>query len=127
MIAPPPPHGTRRPCRRGQVACAAGLATIDYIFEHQLMENAAAVGAYCERRMAAMMARHELIGDVRGIGLLMGIELVGPPQGNGVVSWRALRFGFVEGPPLWFRGGPSALVSWRALRFPIKIPTASSA
>ena len=51
-----------------QVGCAAGLATIDYILEHRLMEHAMSVGAFCDRRMAEMMQRHQLIGDVRGIG-----------------------------------------------------------
>jgi 4-aminobutyrate aminotransferase len=53
---------------KSPVACAAAIATIDYIMEHGLMQNAETVGAYCKGRMSEMMQRHELIGDVRGIG-----------------------------------------------------------
>jgi 4-aminobutyrate aminotransferase len=41
-----------------------------------LVENAAKVGAFALSRMKDMMARHALIGDVRGCGLLLGLELV---------------------------------------------------
>ena len=47
-----------------------------YIFENDLMANAERLGAISLERMQAMMGRHQLIGDVRGIGLLLGIELV---------------------------------------------------
>ena len=58
---------------KNPVGCAAGLATIDYVFDEGLMENAETVGAHCLERMRGMMERQPMIGDVRGIGLLMGI------------------------------------------------------
>ena len=58
---------------KNPVGCAAGLATIDYVFDEGLMANAEAVGAHCLERMRGMMERQPMIGDVRGIGLLMGI------------------------------------------------------
>jgi 4-aminobutyrate aminotransferase len=61
---------------KNPVACAAGLATIDYIMDNGLMVHAEELGAHCMEKMRGMMERQELIGDVRGIGLLMGIELV---------------------------------------------------
>ncbi|MFQ5421890.1 MAG: aminotransferase class III-fold pyridoxal phosphate-dependent enzyme, partial [Anaerolineae bacterium] len=61
---------------KNPVLCAAALATLNYIEEHHLMENARLVGGYALERMRAMMANHPLIGDVRGIGLMLGIELV---------------------------------------------------
>jgi 4-aminobutyrate aminotransferase len=57
------------------VACAAALATIKLLHEG-LMANAADVGAFLMSRLKALAARHEIIGDVRGKGLMIGIELV---------------------------------------------------
>ncbi len=61
---------------KSPVACAAALATIEYIETHNLADHARELGQYALTRMTAMMERHPLIGDVRGLGLLMGIELV---------------------------------------------------
>lgn len=61
---------------KSPVACAAALATVDYILSEGLMLNAEKLGEHCMKRMRAMKERHALIGDVRGIGLLLGIELV---------------------------------------------------
>ncbi|NJN82106.1 MAG: aspartate aminotransferase family protein [Caldilineaceae bacterium] len=61
---------------KNPVACAAALATIRYIEENRLAEHAATLGDYALKRMRAMMEHHPLIGDVRGLGLLLGMELV---------------------------------------------------
>ena len=61
---------------KGPVACAAALATIEYIERHRLVEHSRDLGAYALEKMRGMMERHPLIGDVRGIGLFLGIELV---------------------------------------------------
>ncbi|ARA94228.1 aspartate aminotransferase family protein [Rhodothermaceae bacterium RA] len=61
---------------KNPVACAAALAAIGVIEDEGLMPHAAELGAYTLERMRAMMERHPLIGDVRGLGLLMGMELV---------------------------------------------------
>ncbi len=57
------------------ISCAAALATIDLI-ENEYMENAAAVGQYTLDALHEIMARHPSIGDVRGIGLMIGVEFV---------------------------------------------------
>jgi 4-aminobutyrate aminotransferase len=57
------------------VACAASLATIKLIRE-QLMKNAADVGGHLVAAVKELMKKHQLIGDVRGRGLMIGIELV---------------------------------------------------
>jgi 4-aminobutyrate aminotransferase len=57
------------------VSCAAALVTIDLI-QQSLMANAEAVGAHLLGRLRALADRHPLIGDVRGQGLMIGIELV---------------------------------------------------
>ncbi|MCE5242878.1 MAG: aspartate aminotransferase family protein [Syntrophobacteraceae bacterium] len=61
---------------KSPVACAAALAAIHVIETENLAGNAAEVGRYALERMRKMMDVHPLIGDVRGLGLLMGIELV---------------------------------------------------
>jgi 4-aminobutyrate aminotransferase len=61
---------------KNPVACAAALATLNYIEEKDLLKNARKVGAYALERLQAMQAKHEIIGDVRGLGLLLGMELV---------------------------------------------------
>jgi len=58
------------------VACEAGLATIDVIEQEGLMRNAAEQGAYLQQRLRRLRGRRRLIGDVRGRGLLIGVELV---------------------------------------------------
>jgi 4-aminobutyrate aminotransferase len=57
------------------VSCAAALATIRLLRE-SLVKNAEAVGAYLIEGARALMDKHPLIGDVRGRGLMVGIELV---------------------------------------------------
>ena len=61
---------------KNPVACAAALATIEVIEEENLLENARDLGAHALGRMQAMKQKHATIGDVRGLGLLMGMELV---------------------------------------------------
>ena len=57
------------------VSVAASLATIE-LLESSLLENAANMGAYLRSRMDSWPARFPLVGDVRGLGLMIGIELV---------------------------------------------------
>src|SRR6185437_13122942 len=57
------------------VACAAALTTIR-LLEEGLVENAARMGAYLMDRMRNWPARFPNVGDVRGLGLMLGIELV---------------------------------------------------
>lgn len=61
---------------KNPVAAAAALATIDIIESENLLENASTVGRAALERMNQMKERWPVIGDVRGLGLLMGIELV---------------------------------------------------
>lgn len=57
------------------VSCAASLATIDLI-EKQYMQNAKEVGEYTIEALEEIQARHPSIGEVRGKGLMIGVELV---------------------------------------------------
>src|SRR4030095_11900894 len=57
------------------VSCVAALETIK-LLEEELMQNAAQVGAHLKSRLVALMNKHTIIGDVRGLGLMIGAELV---------------------------------------------------
>jgi len=61
---------------KNPVACAAALATIECLEEENLLGNAENMGNYAMNRMRNMMQRHKIVGAIRGLGLLMGIELV---------------------------------------------------
>ena len=61
---------------KSPVGCAAALATIEYIEHHNLVQHARDLGKYSLNRLNEMKERHALVGDVRGMGLFLGIELV---------------------------------------------------
>ena len=58
------------------LSCAVGQAVLKYILDHGLIGNAARVGAYFKQQLHALAEQHEMIGDVRGEGLLLGLEFV---------------------------------------------------
>src|SRR3989454_1713798 len=61
---------------KSPVACAAALAALEAIESEGLLAKARVLGDCALARLRAMMAEHPLIGDVRGLGLLLGVELV---------------------------------------------------
>ncbi len=67
---------------KSPVACAAALATIETIESEGLLEQATAMGDYSQTRLRAMQAAFPLISDVRGLGLLIGVELKDPKTGE---------------------------------------------
>ena len=67
---------------KNPVACAAGLATLEVIEQGRLVERAAALGAQTLADLRQRLAGHPLVREVRGLGLLLGVE-VGFPGSNG--------------------------------------------
>jgi len=61
------------------VCVAAALATLE-LLEHELVENAANVGAHMKARLNELPKRFPIVGDVRGLGLMIGIEMVRDQQ-----------------------------------------------
>lgn len=58
------------------VACAVALEVVRAIREEHMLENAARQGNYILKRLREMQQKHEIIGDVRGKGLMVGVEIV---------------------------------------------------
>ena len=72
----PDPGGLGGTYGGNPVACAAGLAVMDVMRDDKLPERAARIGSVVEERMQSWAADHELIGDVRVVGAMAGMELV---------------------------------------------------
>ncbi|MEO8677134.1 MAG: aminotransferase class III-fold pyridoxal phosphate-dependent enzyme, partial [Casimicrobiaceae bacterium] len=60
---------------KSSVGAAAALATLEVIDGERLLDRSRELGMHALERLQAMKARHPLIADVRGIGLLLGVEL----------------------------------------------------
>lgn len=88
------------------LSTAAGNAVVDYVVAHRLQDNAAARGEQLLTELYEMPAEHPVVGDVRGKGLMVGVELVEPdsdhpsPGAADAVMERARRNGLLIG-----RGG----------------------
>jgi len=62
------------------VSCAAGLAVLDVIENENLQQNALEVGQYLIDGISGLATRHESIGDIRGSGLFLAVDLVNDPE-----------------------------------------------
>lgn len=60
------------------LSTAGALANLEYVLEHDLQTNASKVGRHLKNRIDGLAERSELVGEVRGKGLMLGIELVQP-------------------------------------------------
>ena len=58
------------------VSCAAAMAVLDVIESENLQENALLSGAYAKKQLENLAMRHDCIGDIRGMGLIFGAEMV---------------------------------------------------
>jgi 4-aminobutyrate aminotransferase-like enzyme len=58
------------------VACAAGIAVLDVVRDENLVTNALESGNYLRKGLSGLMRKHSIIGEVRGVGLATGVELV---------------------------------------------------
>ncbi len=65
------------------IACAAALATLDVIREEGLLENAREQGDYMLEALHALQAESAIIGEVRGIGLMIAVEFIKPDTDRG--------------------------------------------
>ena len=72
----PAPGGLGGTYAGNPVACAAGLAVLDVMRDERLPERAARIGSVVEERMRSWANEHEIVGDVRVMGAMAGMELV---------------------------------------------------
>jgi 4-aminobutyrate aminotransferase/(S)-3-amino-2-methylpropionate transaminase len=72
----PTPGGLGGTYGGNPIACAAGLAVLDVMRDERLPERAARIGSVVEERMRSWQAEHEIVGDVRVMGAMAGMELV---------------------------------------------------
>jgi len=72
----PDPGGLGGTYGGNPVACAAALAVLDVMKDENLPERAARIGSIVEERMRTWAQDHEVIGEVRGLGAMAGMELV---------------------------------------------------
>jgi len=72
----PAPGGLGGTYGGNPVACAAGLAVLDVMRDEKLPERAARIGSIVEERMRTWASEHNLVGDVRVMGAMAGMELV---------------------------------------------------
>ncbi len=82
------------------VISAAAYATLKIIEEENILENVQKVGAFIMKRLKEMQEEYEVIGDVRGKGLMIGAEIIKPngkpdPELTGKICWRAFELGLI--------------------------------
>lgn len=97
-----PPLGHAFTMSGNPVASAAALAVIEEIEEKELLKRAQILGERAKRRLEKMKKKHELIGDVRGLGLMLGVDLVKDRETKEraydeakKVVWRAYELGLI--------------------------------
>ena len=91
------------------LSCAVGCAVVQEMLERKLMENAQAMGARLRERLEAVKAKSAILGDIRGKGLLMAIEIVAdketktPPPAEAQAVYRIIELGIERGIALYSR------------------------
>lgn len=75
---------------RNNLAMACGLASLQVIDEERLVENSARMGALITQRVDALRAKHSFIKEVRGKGLIIGIEFHEPDELKLKMAWKLL-------------------------------------
>jgi 4-aminobutyrate aminotransferase/(S)-3-amino-2-methylpropionate transaminase len=92
------------------VMCAAASATLEYIVDNKLWENAEKMGIKILRRLKELEERYDLIGEARGVGLMIGVEIVKNkstkepnPEGCSNIRRRCANSGFIVGTGGWYK------------------------
>jgi 4-aminobutyrate aminotransferase len=106
----PPPGTLILTSAANPVASVAALATIDIIEKEDLLNKSSKVGEYLMNRFYEMQNRYPIIGDVRGKGLMIALDIVKDrrtklpdPDLTGKICWRAFELGLIL-PSIGFYG-----------------------
>lgn len=94
------------------IACQAALAVLDIIEEEDLLKNTREVGAYATEQLYKLKEKHLVIGEIRSIGLMIGIEIVHPATGepNGDALFEILDLALEKGVLFYFCGNNSEVI-----------------
>lgn len=94
------------------IGCSAALATLEVLQEENLLENAKEMGAYALKQLELLKEKHSLIGDIRGVGLMIGIEIVHLETGepNGDALFEILDLALEQGVLFYFCGNASEVI-----------------
>jgi 4-aminobutyrate aminotransferase len=94
------------------IACTAALAVLEIIKEEKLLENTKEVGAYAVEKLNELKEKHPVIGSIRSIGLMIGIEIINPatkaPDGDGL--FKILDIALEKGVLFYFCGNNSEVI-----------------
>jgi 4-aminobutyrate aminotransferase len=94
------------------IACSAALAVLDVIEEENLLENTKKMGAYAVEKLLKLKEKHPVIGDIRAVGLMIGIEIIDPkskePNSEGL--FRILDLALQNGVLFYFCGNKSEVI-----------------
>ena len=110
------------------LSCAIGAAVLDELIERDLIGNAARMGAHLRTSLDAIMARSPIVGDVRGRGMLLAMELVADKAGKRMIPlprmapYRMQALGLEHGLALYCRRtGGGAYGDWLMITPPLII------
>ncbi|MDQ0202254.1 aspartate aminotransferase family protein [Neobacillus ginsengisoli] len=72
------------------IACSVGLAVLEVMKEENLLENTKIMGSYAVQQLERIKERHSVVGSIRAVGLMIGIEVIDPktgePDGKGLLK-----------------------------------------
>ncbi|MGB8462682.1 MAG: aspartate aminotransferase family protein [Priestia megaterium] len=94
------------------IGCSAALATLEVMREEQLLDNTKKMGAYALEKLHLLKDKHSIIGDIRGLGLMIGIEIVNPHtgEGDGDALFEILDLALEKGVLFYFCGNASEVI-----------------
>ncbi|WP_078379245.1 aspartate aminotransferase family protein [Sutcliffiella halmapala] len=94
------------------IACKAAIAVLDIIEEEDLLKNTREVGAYATEQLYKLKEKHSIIGEIRSIGLMIGIEIVHPESGepHGDALFEILDIALEKGVLFYFCGNNSEVI-----------------